>query len=191
MRIIVISDTHGNYKALESVLLRNSDADWIFFLGDGERDLDTFLMLHHEFTEKIIAVCGNCDACSMNPGYFILPLPGGHSIFATHGHYYAVKSNLELIKLKTKEHGCDILLFGHTHVRYNAYEDGIYILNPGSASAPHDGTKPSFGHIDISDAGIVMNIADISYAQESGNVNKIDTAAHRYTHGGQYGHYGY
>ena len=106
MRIIVISDTHGNYKALESVLLRNSDADWIFFLGDGERDLDTFLMLHHEFTEKIIAVCGNCDACSMNPGYFILPLPGGHSIFATHGHYYAVKSNLELIKLKTKEHGC-------------------------------------------------------------------------------------
>ena len=60
MRIIVISDTHGNYKALESVLLRNSDADWIFFLVDGERDVDTFLMLQHEFTEKILVVWGIC-----------------------------------------------------------------------------------------------------------------------------------
>ena len=190
MRIIVISDTHGNYKALETVLLRNTDADWIFFLGDGERDLDTFLMLHHEFTEKIIAVCGNCDACSMNPGFFILPLPDGHRIFATHGHYYAVKSNLELIKLKAKEHECDILLFGHTHVRCNAFEDGLYILNPGSASAPHDGMKPSFGHIDISEAGVVMNIADISYAADSGNVNKMNAAISQYTHG-HYGHYSY
>ena len=89
-----------------------------------------------------------------------------------------------------EEHGCDILLFGHTHVRYNAYEDGIYILNPGSASAPHDGTKPSFGHIDISDAGIVMNIADISYAADSGNVNKMNAARSQYTHG-HYGHYSY
>lgn len=187
MRIIVISDTHGNYKSLESVFMRNSDADWFFFLGDGERDLDTFLMLHHEYTEKVIAVCGNCDACSMNPGYFILPLPG-HRIFATHGHYYAVKNSLELLKLKAKEHNCDIVLFGHTHIRCDTIEDDIHFFNPGSAAAPHDGTKPSFGHIDVSDAGIVTNIADISYAQDTGNVNRLNN---RYSHGGQYGHYGH
>ena len=191
MRIIVISDTHGNVKAIESVLLRNEDADWIFFLGDGERDLDTFLLLHPKYTERVIAVCGNCDACSMNPGYFILPVPG-HRIFATHGHYYAVKNSLELLKMKAKDMFCDIILFGHTHVRYNSFEDDVYIMNPGSASSPHDGTKPSFGHIDISEAGVVINIADISYVPTGGIVKPpLPNQGGTSSHGGPYGHYGY
>ena len=40
-------------------------------------------------------------------------------------------------------------------------ENGIYIMNPGSASSPRDGKKPSYGIIDITKSGILMNIADV------------------------------
>lgn len=160
MRIIVISDTHGSFHALESVFLRNSDADWFIHLGDGERDLDGFLAENPQFTPKVVHVCGNCDPCSLSPGFFILPV-GGHRIYATHGHTFGVKSSIEILKRTARENGCDIVLYGHTHIRFNGYDDGLYILNPGSAGCPHDGNAPSFGHIDISDAGVVINIAEI------------------------------
>ena len=41
MRIIVFSDTHGNYSAMHKIFKRNGDADLFIFLGDGERDLDS------------------------------------------------------------------------------------------------------------------------------------------------------
>jgi len=162
MRIIVISDSHGNYRALESVFLRNADAEWFIHLGDGERDLDTFLLSHPEYTGKVIHVCGNCDVGSLSEPFFVLPLPEGHKLFATHGHRYSVRENLGILKQNAVNLGCDIVLYGHTHIRYNKHEDGLYILNPGSCSSPHDGMKPSFGTIDISPAGVVVNIADVT-----------------------------
>lgn len=160
MRIIVISDTHGNKKAIESAFLRNSDADMFIHLGDGERELDSFILDHNEFSQKIIHVAGNCDWGSLSPGFVIIPA-AGHKILASHGHIYAVKNSLEIMKRNAKENGCDIMLYGHTHVRFNKFEDGLFIMNPGSGNIPHDGMPPSFGHIDISAAGVVMNIVDI------------------------------
>lgn len=160
MKIIVISDTHGDYRRLEKVFLRVPDAEWYIHLGDGEHDLDRFIIEHSEYTERVIHVAGNCDTGSLSPATFELPLPG-HRIFATHGHHYGVRGGLGSLKTAAISRGCDIVLYGHTHIRCNKTEDGLYIMNPGSAGAPHDGTKPSFGLIDISSAGILMNIADI------------------------------
>lgn len=160
MRIIVISDTHGNVNAIESVFLRNHDADLFIHLGDGERDLDSFLCGNPEYTDKTVHVCGNCDIGSLSPGFVVLPV-FGHKIFATHGHLFAVKNDLEIIKKNARLNCCDIILYGHTHTRFNKQEDGFYILNPGSACCPYDGTNPSFGHIDIFYSGIVTNIADV------------------------------
>ncbi|MCQ2490839.1 MAG: YfcE family phosphodiesterase [Ruminococcus sp.] len=161
MRIIVISDTHGNYNALSSVFLRNSDADWFIHLGDGERELDRFIIEHPEYTEKVLHAAGNCDAGSLSPGYVELPLLNGHKLFATHGHIFGVKGGLGRLRMCAASRDCDIVLYGHTHVRFSTFEDGTYIMNPGSASCPHDGTKPSFGTIDVSDAGVLVNIADV------------------------------
>lgn len=73
----------------------------------------------------------------------------------------SVGYSLGHIKSTAVKNGCDIVLYGHTHARCNLYEDGLYIMNPGSASCPRDGNKPSYGIIDIVPAGISMNIADI------------------------------
>ncbi|WP_295074975.1 metallophosphoesterase [Ruminococcus sp.] len=160
MRIVALSDTHGNSYALESVILRNTDADWIFHLGDGERELDNFILSHQKLAPKIIHVAGNCDFDSLSHEYFVLPVLD-HKILATHGHLYGVSSSLDKLRELALANECDIVLFGHTHMKYESYENGIYFLNPGSASIPRDGSKPSFGHIDISPAGVVLNIADV------------------------------
>lgn len=161
MRIIVISDTHGNYSALENVMLRNADADWFIHLGDGERELEQFKVSNPAFERKIIHVAGNCDYSSMSHDQFVLPA-AYCKIFATHGHLYGVKSSLEPIKNAAREYGCNIILYGHTHERFMKTEDGFYIMNPGSASCPRDCKAPSFGHIDISLSGVVLNIADVA-----------------------------
>lgn len=161
MRIVVISDTHGNSYALESVIMRNTDADWIIHLGDGERELDNFILSHQRLAPKIIHVAGNCDFDSLSEDYFVLPLLG-HKLLATHGHLYGVGGSLDKVKALASANECDIILFGHTHERYQSYEDGFYIMNPGSASIPRDGSKPSFGHIDITPEGdVVTNIVNV------------------------------
>ena len=160
MRIIVISDTHGNKNAIDSVFLRNSDADLFIHLGDGERDIDAFLLENPSYASRVIHVAGNCDFNSLSNDFEIIPA-NGHKILASHGHIYAVKNSLEIIKKTAKRLNCDIVLYGHTHVRYNKFENDLYIMNPGSAGNPHDGKKPSFGTINIVPSGILMNIADI------------------------------
>ncbi|MCM1507143.1 MAG: metallophosphoesterase [Ruminococcus flavefaciens] len=161
MRIIVISDTHGKYDAIETVFFRNADADWFIHLGDGERELDQFITSNPAFARKIIHVAGNCDYNSLSHDSFILPA-AYCNIFITHGHHYNVKSSLEPLKKTAIQNGCNIALYGHTHSRFMSYEDGLYIMNPGSASCPRDGKAPSFGHIDISVSGVVMNIAEVA-----------------------------
>ncbi|MDE6797574.1 MAG: metallophosphoesterase [Ruminococcus sp.] len=160
MRIIVISDTHGNFSNLENIFLRNADADWFIHLGDGERELDRFIIENPIYERKIIHVAGNCDYHSFSHDDFILPADYC-KIFATHGHKHHVKMSLEPLKAVATENDCNIILYGHTHTRFMYQKDGLYIMNPGSASCPRDGYPASFGTIDISHYGVVMNIADV------------------------------
>ena len=53
-----------------------------------------------------------------------------------------------------REKKADIVLFGHTHQALAEYDDGLYILNPGSLH----GSMGTYGIIDITKAGIVTNI---------------------------------
>ena len=97
MRIVVLSDTHGNYFNLESIILRNTDADWIIHLGDGEHELDNFILSHQKLAPKIIHVAGNCDFDSLSNDVFVLPVLE-HKILATHGHLYGVSGSLDRLK---------------------------------------------------------------------------------------------
>ena len=40
MKIIVMSDSHGSYAAVQSIMDRTADADMFIFLGDGEREVE-------------------------------------------------------------------------------------------------------------------------------------------------------
>lgn len=158
MRIIVYSDTHGKFSAHETILKRNENADAFIFLGDGEREFDKIKSLYPNKT--MVNVAGNCDFASMKPSNDIF-MAGDNKILFTHGHLFGVKFSLDRLIYKAEEIGAKIALFGHTHQRFYSYENGIHILNPGSASAPRDLKNPSYAFIDILDSGIFCSHVEL------------------------------
>lgn len=151
MRILVMSDSHGDYRNAKTAVLAQPKAEVIIHCGDGEAQAD---MLRCDFPERAVySVRGNCDWGSSLPVEETLNLEGKKIMF-THGHIYQVKWGYDEIKRAAREKGVDILLFGHTHIPYNVYEDGMYIMNPGSIH----GYTGSYGIIDITDKGIITNI---------------------------------
>ena len=47
MKIIVISDTHGNEKKLENIILKHQDADLFLHLGDGAKEFFQIKSKYH------------------------------------------------------------------------------------------------------------------------------------------------
>lgn len=148
MRIIVISDTHGRYRALSSVVLSNMNADAFIHLGDGEEEYLRIIDDFPRLQPKFYYIKGNCDYGSSQPEFLTLDIAPGHRIFATHGHRYGVNYGLKTLVSTARDKGCNIVLYGHTHEQLCTYDNGIYIMNPGSAARPRDGRGPSYGFID-------------------------------------------
>lgn len=159
MEVIVMSDSHGNRSNVEEIVKRNLDADMFIHLGDGEDEVNKVAADYPQI--KIFHVAGNCDYLSSSPNTLELMTDYGHKIFATHGHRFAVVLNTDLLLDAARESGADIVLYGHTHCRFNEYISGTYVLNPGSASCPRDGKSCSFARISIRENGVSVNIADI------------------------------
>lgn len=152
MRILVVSDTHGDVYSLQQAVLAQPSARVVIHLGDGAREAEDTAAQFPDHT--FYGVRGNCDfRADDDLLYAREETIGGKRLFFTHGHLYQVKFDLYRAVTAAKERGADILLFGHTHQALTDYEDGLYILNPGSLS--HGGT---YGLIDITPAGVALNI---------------------------------
>lgn len=168
MRILAISDTHGRYDILEKIILGNLHADAFLHLGDGEYEIKRLLEAYPELQPKFYCVRGNSDVSYDNtmPESLILEASDGHKIFACHGHRHWVYYDTIAIAQAAKEQGCDIAVHGHTHSRRECYDDGVHILNPGSASQPRDGKPASYAWIDTSPQGVVFNILPVDPNQK-------------------------
>ena len=158
MRILVVSDTHGNLMNLRKAVLAQPTAEIIVHLGDGEEEVWS---VKKSFPEKTFyQVKGNCDWASALPveSTILLDTPLGRvKIFYTHGHLYGVKSGLYQLVCSAREQKATVVLFGHTHQPLCDYEDGLYLLNPGSLT----GYKPTYGTLDITPQGIVTNTIEL------------------------------
>lgn len=149
MRILVVSDTHGDFSTLQKVIDIQRSAEIIVHCGDGDAQVQ---YLKEHFKDKmIVGVRGNCDWCSSLPSKEIINVCG-KKIFITHGHLYNAKVGLYTIMSATREEKADILLFGHTHEAMTYYEDGLYVMNPGSCH----GYMASYGYIDITENGDIV-----------------------------------
>ncbi len=157
MKILVVSDSHGAYSTLRSIVRRQSKAEVVLFLGDGEEDYNSVRM---EFPEKMfIGVRGNNDWCSGLKNTELITIEG-IKILMTHGHTYHVKYGLEELKTSGRSAGADIVLFGHTHVQHTEYEDGMYIMNPGAVAnwpGQYGVIDIQNGVIDIQNGQILLN----------------------------------
>ena len=160
MRIIAMSDSHGSEVALWKIFKRTvGTADIYIHLGDGEREIEHVKTYYPHL--DIRSVAGNCDYASLAPNFDVV-FAGNVKIFITHGHLYDVKyGGTETLRSIARDYGCKVALFGHTHCRFQSYEDGIYLMNPGSCACPRDTSVPSYGFVDITESGIVTNIVDL------------------------------
>jgi putative phosphoesterase len=155
MRILVVSDSHGDYYNLKKAIASQPTAEVIVHCGDGAKEVEE---LKTDFADKqIIAVRGNCDWSSTLPPVETVEICG-KKLFVTHGHLFQAKFNIYNLVCAAREQKADILLYGHTHCAMNEYDEGIYIMNPGSCH----GYGATYGYIDITDKGdIVTNIVTI------------------------------
>lgn len=154
MRIVVISDSHKRSDVVEKILYAQSAAQHVFFLGDCAADIEDLQYLFPNVKFHILS--GNCDYFSTYPSTAVTEICG-KKIFYTHGHTLSVKYGTERLLESAKQNECAIALYGHTHISKILYEDGIYIVNPGSCSQGRD-FHQSYAVIDIEPNGILPNI---------------------------------
>lgn len=153
MRILIVSDSHGNPQNVEKAI-NMLNPDHLIFLGDGEREIENLSYIYDKITFHIIR--GNCDIMSNSPASDI-EIIGGYKFFITHGHVFSVKTNTNNLIAAARDRNAKFVLYGHTHIPENTYLDGLYIINPGSCSCPIIG-RPSCAYIDIVGDNILTNI---------------------------------
>lgn len=143
MKVLVFSDSHGRMIEMLAAV-EAEQPDLVLHLGDHLEDAQE---LHRMCPEiPVIGVLGNND---WNDGKNeeIVTVEGVR-IFMTHGHAYRVRSTTSRMLLETKRRGCQIGLFGHTHVPFEHQYGHTLIANPGSISMPYRG-EPSYLRLTI------------------------------------------
>lgn len=153
MKIMCISDIHGNIECLNKAIERfkEENAEKLIILGDfssyyfSSSDFEVAEILNN-MAGVIVAVKGNCDNSQID-GIFNFGLTyirniiiNNTKITLTHGHIYN-RNNLP-------EECGQIFLFGHTHVGNIEKIGDIIIANPGSISKPRGGSSKSYLTID-------------------------------------------
>jgi len=149
MKIVVVSDTHGNNKEVIEKISEMERPDLLFHLGDYIED---GIKICTALGIDTIMVKGNGDRGNRIYNEDELIEISGRKIFLTHGHRYDVRYGITNLYYKALELNVDMVLFGHTHVPINIEENGIIFMNPGSPSIPRTQSKAkTIGLIDIND----------------------------------------
>ena len=157
MKLLVISDSHKADNTVEDIICRHPDIKHIFFLGDNTADIENLEFLYDD--KNFYIVSGNCDYICEYSLYGIEKI-SGHNIFYTHGHTYCVKEGLSQLSGVAQNCGCDIVLYGHTHISDITYKDGMYFVNPGSCRKSRNGIN-SYAVIEICEKGVIPSIIPI------------------------------
>ncbi len=151
-KILVVSDSHGNDKAVYEAMEKAGDFNSLIHLGDVGAN---WREIQGKCPWPAYFVRGNCDYDHELKQVNILQF-GEHRIYCTHGHMQGVHAGLNILRYTALENECDIALYGHTHVPFLDVAEDVTILNPGSISRPRqDDDKKTFAVITIPDEGPV------------------------------------
>ena len=131
-RILVMSDSHRIADYALQAIEKEKPFDLLVHLGDVEG---------HDREITLAAGCtcffvrGNCDYDQNLPTFTVFQI-GQHKVYAAHGHRNHVEYGTENLELSARQYGCDIAMYGHTHVPDLREKERITVLNPGSISLP-------------------------------------------------------
>ncbi|AXH99372.1 metallophosphoesterase [Sporosarcina sp. PTS2304] len=146
MKIIVLSDSHGDVKTVKQVATLPADA--IFHCGDSE------LVADHPLLNDVHIVRGNCDIDTRLPSSIVQKV-GGHTVFIVHGHEHDVNRSLLTLSYAAAEKQANIVLFGHSHMYGAELIDDVLFVNPGSTTQPRGGNPATYASIET---GETLNV---------------------------------
>ena len=156
MRVLVISDTHGDVKRALSAHALSEPVDVIIHLGDGCGEAD---LLREALDVPVINVAGNCDLGASAPRERVWECEGKR-ILLTHGDAYQVKSGLGRLRQRAEEIGVDAVLFGHTHQALCEIQPCLLLINPGTLA--NYGQHRSYALLNLMPEGITVQQYDIA-----------------------------
>jgi len=158
LKLIIMSDSHGDFRSADMVVQRHKEEKCIFLhLGDGIREIEELRMLYPEIDLRSVA--GNCDFSSSDPITEEICFADKTVVF-THGHEYNVKfTDKEILAMATSR-GASLVVHGHTHIPREKYIDGLYLLCPGSVSRNLIGSS-SYAVVEVGKEGILINIMKV------------------------------
>ncbi len=139
MLIAVTGDTHGRIDAVKNELERKR-LDYLLHTGDFYAD---GIRLAYHLGIDFSGVRGNCDTGPRGKQEEMLDL-AGHRFCILHGHRHRVKTTLNDVYYHGLEIGAEVVVFGHTHTPCCDFQDGIWLINPGSPSLPRSGSMASY-----------------------------------------------
>lgn len=148
MRIAVLSDTHLRVgSSLPRFVWENlTQIDMIIHAGD---------LTHMGVIEELAciapvrAVRGNCDGWDVSLPYRDLIECDGLRIGLIHGNGGRGKSTPERAYAAFEDTSVDLIVFGHSHMPFMEWRNGILMFNPGSPTDKRREPQYSFGLLDI------------------------------------------
>ena len=142
MKLLVLSDSHGNLSHMEEAVLRVRPR-MILHLGDCWRDGEKLRDLFPDI--PFHQVPGNCDYRPDEPAERLLFLEDKR-VLMCHGHTYGVKQTLLNAGYAAEEQNLDLFLFGHTHKPLVDMRGKTLFLNPGIIG---DHFRPFYGVVTL------------------------------------------
>ncbi len=159
MKILVLSDSHGQMAYMERAW-ELEEPETVIHLGDHDTDAQE-LARFAEHT-PVLFVRGNCDFLRSTPKRLLVSLEGVR-LLLMHGHEYGVKSGYLQAELAAREAGAQVLLFGHTHIPYCEWHNGLWMLNPGSCSGRG---RITYGVMELKDGTASCRIKELTIGGE-------------------------
>ena len=159
MRIGVMSDSHGDLRAIGRAVEKLGHVDLILHAGDYYQDAMT---LGAKLPVPVIAVGGNCDLMMTTPRQHIGNY-SGFKLLLIHGHQYGVKRDINSLFAHAQKRRIDIVVYGHTHVPHVEIRDGIHMFNPGSVAYPRIGGHRTCGILTLQSGEIDMEWIQIDH----------------------------
>ena len=144
-RVGIVSDTHGAFDPRLVPALKGVDR--ILHAGDvGRPDILEALAR----IAPVAAVRGNVDLegeLARLPAFVVVDVEGVR-FAVTHRRDSAYRID------DARRAGCDVYVFGHTHIPHLEQSEGLWIINPGSASRAREGNPETVAVVQVAGGAV-------------------------------------
>ena len=152
MKLLIISDSHGNYPLAVKAVELAGLIDLVVHLGDGIEDAR---IVESISGHPVIRVPGNCDLGAQGEREILTTLADRITLI-THGDRYSVKAGLTRLQIRAEELKANVVLYGHTHHASIDTIGDILFVNPGCLNVSC--RNASFALLTITSDGIAAEI---------------------------------